>query len=251
MATARQRRANRRNAQRSTGPKSAQGKARASMNALRHGLRAEIPVLPGEDADELQRLRLETLEKLDPDGALETALAERAAMLTWRLARTRRLEHAVHERLIHGVDGSGECDAGLGDAFVLDAAGQRALSLLNRYEAGLQRMLRQTLDEVGRLRRERRAAEEEETRPAAPKATPEAEREAGPERPPEQEEPPAPRFRPDPGPGTPEHREELKRWMLEHRPAHLKHKPFFVDEAGNPLAEDDPRLHQKGPPPAP
>ena len=243
MATARQRRANRLNAQRSTGPKSAQGKARASMNALRHGLRAEIPVLPGEDADELKRLRLETLEKLDPDGALETALAERAAMLTWRLARTRRLEHAVHERLIHGVDGTGECDFRLGDALVLDAAGQRALSLLNRYEAGLQRMLRQTLDEVRRLRRERRAAEEEEARPTAP--------EAEPERPPEQEEPPAPSFRPAPGPGTPEHREELKRWMLEHRPAHLKHKPFFVDEAGNPLAEDDPRLHQKGPPPAP
>ena len=79
-------------------------------------------------------------------------------------------------------------------------------------------MLRQTLDEVRRLRRERLAAEEEETRPAAPKATPEAEREAGPERPPEQEEPPAPRFRPDPGPGTPEHREELKRWMLEQPP---------------------------------
>ena len=243
MATARQRRANRLNAQRSTGPNSAQGKARASMNALRHGLRAEIPVLPGEDAGELQRLRLETLEKLAPDGALETALAERAAMLTWRLARTRRLEHAVHERLIQGVDGTGECDFRLGDAFVLDTAGQRALSLLNRYEAGLQRMLRQTLDEVRRLRRERRAAEEEEARATAP----EAER----ERPPEQEEPPAPSFRPAPGPGTPEHREELKRWLLEHRPAHLKHKPFFVDEAGNPLAEDDPRLHQKGPPPPP
>ena len=243
MATARQRRANRLNAQRSTGPKSAEGKARASMNALRHGLRAEIPVLPGEDAGELQRLRLETLEKLDPDGALETALAERAAMLTWRLARTRRLEHAVHERLIHGVNGTGECDAGLGDAFVLDAAGQRALSLLNRYEAGLQRMLRQTLDEVGRLRRERLAAEEEKARATAP--------EAEPERPPEQEEPPAPSFRPAPAQGTPEYREELKRWLLEHRPAHLKHKPFFVDEAGNPLAEDDPRLHQKGPPPPP
>ena len=247
MATARQRRANRRNAQRSTGPKSAQGKARAGMNALRHGLRAEIPVLPGEDAGELERLRLETLEKLDPDGALETALAERAAMLTWRLARTRRLEHAVHERLIHGVDGTGEYGARLGDALVLDTATQRALSLLNRYEAGLQRMLRQTLDEVGRLRRERQAAEEEEARATASEAAPEAER----ERPPEREEPPAPSFRPDPGPGTPEHREELKRWMLEHRPAHLKHKPFFVDEAGNPLAEDDPRLHQKGPPPPP
>ena len=220
MATARQRRANRLNARRNTGPKSAEGKARAGMNAPRHGLRASTLVLPGEDADELERLRLETLRKLAPGGGLETALAERAAMLNWRLARNRRLEHAVHERLMRGMETSLEAGSRLGDAFVLDTAGQRALSLLNRYQAGLQRMLRQTLDEVGRLRRERQAAEEEEARATAA----DAERER-------------------PAPGTPEHREELERWLLEHRPAHLKHKPFFVAETGNPLAEDDPRLH--------
>ena len=42
-------RANRRNARKSTGPKTAAGKARSKMNALKHGLDAETPILPGED----------------------------------------------------------------------------------------------------------------------------------------------------------------------------------------------------------
>ena len=41
--------ANRRNAQKSTGPRSAAGKSRARFNALKHGVTAQIPVLPGED----------------------------------------------------------------------------------------------------------------------------------------------------------------------------------------------------------
>jgi len=41
--------ANRRNAQRSTGPRSAEGKSRARLNALKHGATAQIHVLPGED----------------------------------------------------------------------------------------------------------------------------------------------------------------------------------------------------------
>ena len=51
MATAAQIEANRRNAQMSTGPKTAAGKAKASLNALKHGERAKVaaPVLPQED----------------------------------------------------------------------------------------------------------------------------------------------------------------------------------------------------------
>ena len=42
--------ANRQNAQKSTGPKTAEGKARSRFNAVKHGMRAATPVLPGEDA---------------------------------------------------------------------------------------------------------------------------------------------------------------------------------------------------------
>src|SRR3954451_8068521 len=59
MATDAQIAANRKNAARSTGPKTEEGKARARCNALKHGERARVvgamPVLPHEDPRELER----------------------------------------------------------------------------------------------------------------------------------------------------------------------------------------------------
>ena len=46
--------ANRRNAQKSTGPRTAAGKDRARFNAVKHGMRAKTVILPGEDPDALQ-----------------------------------------------------------------------------------------------------------------------------------------------------------------------------------------------------
>src|SRR4051812_78713 len=47
--------ANRANSKRSTGPTTEAGKLRSRLNGLKHGLRAELPVLPGEDPEELLR----------------------------------------------------------------------------------------------------------------------------------------------------------------------------------------------------
>ena len=100
MATKRQIAANRRNARRSTGPKSAAGKAASSANALRHGLTAaRTVVLPDEDGEAYERLRQGVLADLDPAGALQEALAQRIVVLLWRLDRAARLEA---ELFIHG-----------------------------------------------------------------------------------------------------------------------------------------------------
>src|SRR4029077_14234591 len=40
----------RQNGRKSTGPKTREGKDRSKFNAVKHGLRAKLPVLPGEDA---------------------------------------------------------------------------------------------------------------------------------------------------------------------------------------------------------
>ena len=56
MATIHQIDANRRNALKSTGPKTPEGKAAVSMNSLRHGLRARKVVLPGENREEFNQL---------------------------------------------------------------------------------------------------------------------------------------------------------------------------------------------------
>ena len=100
MATKRQIAANRRNARRSTGPKSAAGKAASSANALRHGLSAaRTVVLPDEDGEAYERLKQGVLADLDPAGALQEALAQRIVVLLWRLDRAARLEA---ELFIHG-----------------------------------------------------------------------------------------------------------------------------------------------------
>jgi hypothetical protein len=49
MATHKQITANRKNAQKSTGPRSSAGKTKAARNALAHGLRAAEILLPDED----------------------------------------------------------------------------------------------------------------------------------------------------------------------------------------------------------
>ena len=63
MSTEKQIAANRRNAARSTGPRTQSGKARSRFNALKHGCRAKLPILPGEDPAVYQ-------DRLDAWGAI-------------------------------------------------------------------------------------------------------------------------------------------------------------------------------------
>ena len=78
MATRRQIEANRRNAQRSTGPRTRTGKAAAKLNSLKHGLLAEQPVLPDEDGAAFEALRRELAKQFDAVGVIETQLTSQA-----------------------------------------------------------------------------------------------------------------------------------------------------------------------------
>ena len=70
---------NRRNSLRSTGPRSPEGKQRSKLNAVKHGMSAATPVLPGEDPDAF-RDRLDAwAEALAPGDVVEQFLVERAA----------------------------------------------------------------------------------------------------------------------------------------------------------------------------
>jgi hypothetical protein len=91
MTSAKRIKANRRNAKRSTGPKSAGGKSRLSMNALKHGLDAEKLILPGENEAEYQE-RLESWSAAQPPrDSLEASLLEKAVRLSWQLDRADRV----------------------------------------------------------------------------------------------------------------------------------------------------------------
>src|SRR5689334_20361535 len=84
---------NRRNAARSSGPRTPEGKSRSRMNAVKHGMSATIPVLPGEDPDAYRRLEA-WAEALNPVDAVEQFLVERAAAASWKVERADRVEAA-------------------------------------------------------------------------------------------------------------------------------------------------------------
>ena len=98
MSNDRQIEANRQNAQRSTGPRTADGKARVASNALKHGLTGKQIVLPGEDPAEFDSFRSDLIADLAPQGALEEILAEKIVADVWRLRRVPQLEAAFYWR---------------------------------------------------------------------------------------------------------------------------------------------------------
>src|ERR687886_1224408 len=75
------------------GPNTQAGKEVAGWNATRHGIRSPAPVIPGlEKAEDWEEHRDGVLESLSPEGHLELVLAERIALLSWRLHRVTRYE---------------------------------------------------------------------------------------------------------------------------------------------------------------
>jgi len=84
--------ANQANAQHSTGPRTEQGKAASSRNALRHGLTSMTVLLPGEDPAQYQALYDGMSADLNPFNTTETALVQELIDVQWRLRRVPRLE---------------------------------------------------------------------------------------------------------------------------------------------------------------
>lgn len=96
MASEKQTQANKRNAKKSTGPKSAEGKEVVRYNALQHGLRAESALLlPGEDSEEFDNLAEQLRTELEPVGEIESFLVEQIITHIWRLRRATQIETGV------------------------------------------------------------------------------------------------------------------------------------------------------------
>ena len=92
MTSLRQIESNRRNAQRSTGPKTQSGKARSSQNAVRHGLTAETVIGPLEDPVDYQAFEQPVTTGYDAETTVERELVLRLASLLWRLRRATSVE---------------------------------------------------------------------------------------------------------------------------------------------------------------
>jgi hypothetical protein len=92
MSTESQLRANRENAQHSTGPATEAGKAASSMNNFRHGLTGVFRVLPSEDQDEFDALVCGLTAEHRPSTITECMLVEKMAQHYWLSQRAQRLQ---------------------------------------------------------------------------------------------------------------------------------------------------------------
>ena len=97
--------ANRRNAARSTGPKTPEGKERSRRNGLKHGLTGEGIVVPDEEVDAIAE-RFEAFQRdLKPRNDIALGLVQRAALLAVRMERSARHEAAEITREMFAAEG--------------------------------------------------------------------------------------------------------------------------------------------------
>lgn len=99
LTTKKQLLANRQNALKSTGPRTASGKSIASQNAVRHGLRAQQIVIAGESQDEYDDFREVLIARMLPADPLEALLVDRIAASFWRLRRSELIEAQIYDNL--------------------------------------------------------------------------------------------------------------------------------------------------------
>jgi hypothetical protein len=158
MISEKQLEANRRNAQRSTGPKTTEGKARSSRNNLRHGLTGQINILPTEDREAHDAFCNELSESLRPETPMERQFALSVAEDSWRLNRARAIENNMFAL---GHEGERrEIRIALADARTFQAYANQ-FQLLTLYEQRINRSLQQNLKQLQELQTERREQREQ------------------------------------------------------------------------------------------
>ncbi len=194
MATEAKINANRENAEKSTGPRTAEGKTVVSQNAVKHGLFADATVVNGESQAEYDLCRDTFLAEIRPVGAIECMLVERFVSLSWRLRRAERMQsEAIDNLIIHAADSDKitrsrlsrgaremladsetlERDLSLGLAAVNDFSSYRALDRMMLYERRLEISMIRTMKEIKRLNILRRIERENVAeQQAAPQMSP-------------------------------------------------------------------------------
>jgi hypothetical protein len=100
MSSLKQIEANRRNALKSTGPTTMEGKERSRRNALRHGLTSETVIAGLEDAEDYQAFEAVVIADYNAETAVERELVLRLASALWRLRRATEIETALFETII-------------------------------------------------------------------------------------------------------------------------------------------------------
>jgi hypothetical protein len=156
MASPAQILANHSNAQRSTGPKTHEGKQASSRNATRHGLTGTQIVIPGEDTAAYEELREGLVQSYRPANAAERVLVDQIAANAWRLMRAQRIETAFLAKLAEGAEDPAEAIA---LAFIEKP---KEVARMHRYVAAAQNAHYKAIKELAKLQKERQALEDQE-----------------------------------------------------------------------------------------
>ncbi len=176
MRTKEQIRASRENAKKSTGPRTPEGKARSSKNALKHGLFSQDAVIPGEDPAEFDRHLTLYEDTYLPHNCIERELVLQIADSAWRMRRLSRIEATVMtagiertrvhqetyrpERMREGHEGKLQ----LLGASMLDRT--KLLNNLARYDGHLNRRFHRAVELMMKIRKEDRKLREAENQDA-------------------------------------------------------------------------------------
>jgi len=162
---------NRQNAARSTGPVTPEGKRRASLNALRHGLTGLTVVLPEEDLAAYRKHCAQFHAELNPKGLLETKAVQTMADTYWRLDRIRAMENNLFSLGFHDLSSEIASEdptihCALAQAKSLETRGD-LLTKLSLYEQRLNRTLEKAKTELKQLQQERAEARDKALESAA------------------------------------------------------------------------------------
>ena len=158
-----QRTANRTNAQKSTGPRTPEGKARAKMNALRHGMTGQFYVLSDDDRSAYLAYETNILAALAPVGAYERDLAISITQNRWRLHRARAMECNIQGLGQHDL--ADNYDTATPEVEVAIAQAQtwlnshQALANMTLYENRIRRDVARDKKELDELQAARKTAE--------------------------------------------------------------------------------------------
>ncbi len=162
MTSAAQLAANQANAQKSTGPKTEEGKQKARIVARRHGLTGQFYALSAEDSEAFSRHEAALKSAYQPEGIREELLVTAIAQDTWRLNRAAAIENNIfalaHQQQEGNVDASSapvHTAVTLAQTWLRDAHNFQLLAL---YESRLRRAVEKNEAQLRSLQLERKAA---------------------------------------------------------------------------------------------
>jgi hypothetical protein len=170
MVSQKQLEANRRNAQRSTGPRTDEGKKVSALNARRHHLTGQVTTMTEADRIMHDAFSASIVENLAPEGAMEIQLAQRIATDSWRLNRISAVEDNLFALGHNAKSDETETDdpeihAALTAAKVYKSESEQ-LHLLTLYEQRINRNIQKNLAMLQALQAARLAKHEAEMKEA-------------------------------------------------------------------------------------